>query len=63
MCGLVVLAALVRTHNADYVRTAALAIGFALLAGLALRTPRIVYFAMRRRPSSRSRRPCLRRWG
>ena len=50
MCGLVVVAALVRTQNADYVRTAALAIGFALLAGLALRVPRTVYFAMRRRP-------------
>jgi DNA-binding CsgD family transcriptional regulator len=59
MCGLVVLSATVRTQNADFARTAALATGFALLAGLALRTPRPIYFAMRRRPALSLTAPVL----
>jgi DNA-binding CsgD family transcriptional regulator len=51
MCGLVVLAATVRTTDADFPRTTALAVGLGLLAGLALRAPRRVYLAMRRRPA------------
>jgi DNA-binding CsgD family transcriptional regulator len=51
MCGLVILAATVRTRNADFLRTASLALGLAVLAGLALRSPRRVYFAMRFRPT------------
>lgn len=59
MCGLVVLSATVRTQNADFARTAALATGFALLAGLALRAPRPIYFAMRRRPALSLAAPVL----
>jgi hypothetical protein len=51
VCGLVVLAAIVRTRGADFVRTTALAVGLALLAGLALRAPRRVYLTLRRRPA------------
>jgi DNA-binding CsgD family transcriptional regulator len=51
VCGLIVLAAIVRTRYADFVRTTALAAGLALLAGLVLRAPRRVYLAMRRRPA------------
>jgi DNA-binding CsgD family transcriptional regulator len=59
MCALVVLSATVRTENADFARTAALATGFALLAGLALRAPRPIYFAMRRRPALSLTAPVL----
>ena len=50
VCGLTVIVALVRTHNANFARTAALAIGLALLAMLALRAPVRLYRALRRRP-------------
>jgi DNA-binding CsgD family transcriptional regulator len=51
MCGLVIVAATVRTVDADFVRTVSLALGLGVLAGLALRAPRRVYFAMRFRPA------------
>lgn len=50
VCGLALVAALVRTHNASFARTAALAVGMALLAALALRAPARGYRAMRRWP-------------
>jgi DNA-binding CsgD family transcriptional regulator len=50
LCGLAVIAALVRTQNANFVRTTGLAVGIALLAALALRDPRRRYREMRRRP-------------
>ena len=50
ICGLAVVAALVRTHNADLLRTTALAAALAALAALALRAPVRAYRALRRRP-------------
>jgi hypothetical protein len=50
VCGLAVLAAIVRTSNAHFVRTAALAGGLALAAVLTLRSPGVGYRLMRRRP-------------
>ena len=50
VCALAILAALVRTSNASFWRTAGLALGLALLAALALRARVAVYQALRRRP-------------
>lgn len=50
VCGLAVLAALVRTDHANYWRTAVLSAGLALLAAYALRTRVPAYHAIRRRP-------------
>lgn len=49
-CGLAIAAALVRTDHANFVRTAGLALGIALIAALALRASPHTYWAMRRRP-------------
>lgn len=50
VCGLAIIVALVRTHNANFARTTALAVGMALLAALALRAPARGYRAIRGRP-------------
>jgi DNA-binding CsgD family transcriptional regulator len=50
VCGFAVLAAMVRTQDANMVRTTLLAAGLALPAGLMLRSPRRGYRAMRRWP-------------
>ena len=50
-CALTVVAAVVRTDNANFARTTALAIGLAVLAALALRDSERCYWAVRRRPA------------
>ena len=50
VCGLAIVVALVRTENANFVRTTALALAMALLAVLVLQVPVRVYRAMRRWP-------------
>jgi len=50
VCGLATVVALARAHNANLARTAALALGMALLASLALRAPARAYRVIRRRP-------------
>jgi DNA-binding CsgD family transcriptional regulator len=50
VCGLAVVAALVRTEHANYWRTAVLSGGLALLAACALRMRVLAYHAIRRRP-------------
>ena len=50
-CALTVLAALVRTEHAQFVRTTALCVGLAALAALALRETERCHRALRRRPA------------
>ncbi len=50
VCALAIVVALARTHNANFARTAALALGMALLASVALRAPARWYRIIRRRP-------------
>lgn len=50
VCGLAIVVALARTHNANFMRTTALALAMALLAWLALQAPARSYRAIRRRP-------------
>ncbi len=50
VCALAIVVALARTHNANFVRTAALALSMALLASVALRAPARCYRIIRRRP-------------
>ena len=50
VCGLAIVVALARTHNASFERTTALALGLALPAALALRERARAYRIIRRRP-------------
>ena len=50
VCVLAIVAALVRTQNAELLRTTTLAVAMAALAALALRAPARGYRALRRRP-------------
>jgi len=59
VCGLAIVVALARTHNANFVRTAALALAMGLLAWLALQAPGRSYRMLRRRPALSLTAPLL----